>query len=83
MASINIANRPSSSKNHAPKKFAKKKGGRMTKAENKFRKPVLTQKKSVSIATSKAIGREIAQSISKGWKKKKTKVMYLYTLFMY
>ena len=35
MASVNIADRPSSSKNYSPKKFAKKKGGRSAKAENK------------------------------------------------
>ena len=35
MASINITDRPSSSKNRAPKKFAKKKGGRTAKATNK------------------------------------------------
>ena len=35
MASVNIANRASSSKNHAPNKFAKKKGGRTAKVENK------------------------------------------------
>ena len=76
MASVNIADRASSSKNCAPKKFAKKKGGRTAKVENKVQKPVFekninfqslrTQKESVSIATSKAIGRETAQSISRG-----------------
>ena len=40
MASVNITDRPSSSKNRAPKKFAKKKGGRMTMAKNKVRKPI-------------------------------------------
>ena len=38
MTSVNIVDRPSSSKNRAPKKFAKKKGGRTTKVENKVRK---------------------------------------------
>ena len=65
----------------------------MAKAENKVRKPVFKKniklpklkdaKENVSITTSKAIGREIAQTISRGWKQRKTKVMYLYTLFMY
>ena len=40
MASINIADRPNSSKGRTSRKFAKKKGGRPTKAENKIRKPV-------------------------------------------
>ena len=47
MASINIADRPSSSKNRAPKKFAKKKGGRTAKAKNKVRKPIF--KKNVKL----------------------------------
>ena len=40
MASVNIADRPNSSRNLAPKKFAKKKGGRTAKTETKVRKPV-------------------------------------------
>ena len=40
MASVNIADRASSSKNRAPKKFAKKKGGKPAKTENKVRKTV-------------------------------------------
>ena len=40
MTSVNIIDRASSLKNRAPKKFAKKKGGRMAKVENKVRKPV-------------------------------------------
>ena len=47
MASINIADKPSSSKNYASKKFAKKKGGRMAKVENKVQKPVF--KKNVKL----------------------------------
>ena len=47
MASINIADRPSSSKNRAPKKFAKKKGGRVAKTETKVRKPIF--KKNVKL----------------------------------
>ena len=47
MTSINIADRPSSSKNFSPKKFAKKKGRRSAKAENKVRKPVF--KKNVKL----------------------------------
>ena len=47
MASINIADRPSSSRNRAPKKFAKKKGGRAAKTETKVRKPVF--KKNVKL----------------------------------
>ena len=47
MTSVNIADRASSSKNHAPKKFAKKKGGKTAKAENKARKPVF--KKNVKL----------------------------------
>ena len=47
MASVNIADRASSSKNRAPKKFAKKKGGRPTKVEHKVRK--LSFKKSVKL----------------------------------
>ena len=40
MASINIADRPSSSRSRAPKKFAKKKGSKAPKTETKVRKPV-------------------------------------------
>ena len=40
MASINIADRPSSSKGRTSRKFAKKKDGRLAKAEHKVRKPV-------------------------------------------
>ena len=47
MASINIADRANSSKNRAPKKFAKKKGRRTAKVENKVRNPVF--KKNVKI----------------------------------
>ena len=47
MASINIANRPSSSKIRGLKKFAKKKGSRTAKAENKVRKLVF--KKNVKL----------------------------------
>ena len=43
MASVNIADRASSSKNRAPKKFAKKKGRRSAKTEIKVRKPVFKQ----------------------------------------
>ena len=47
MALINIADRPSSSRNRASKKFSKKKGGRAAKTENKVRKPVF--KKNVKL----------------------------------
>ena len=47
MPSINIADRASALKNRAPKKFAKKKGGRTAKVENKVRKPVF--KKNVKL----------------------------------
>ena len=47
MAYINIADRPSSLKNRAPKKFAKKKGRRTAKAENNVRKPI--SKKNVKL----------------------------------
>ena len=47
MAFINIIDRPSSSRNWAPKKFAKKKGGRAGKTETKVRKPVF--KKNVKL----------------------------------
>ena len=40
MASINIADRPSSLRGLNSRKFTKKKGGRPAKAENKVRKPV-------------------------------------------
>ena len=40
MASINIADRPSSLRNPTPKNFAKKKGGKAAKTETKVRKPV-------------------------------------------
>ena len=40
MASINITDRPSSSRNYTPKKFTKKKGGKAAKTETKVRKPV-------------------------------------------
>ena len=40
MMSINIADRPNSSRNHTPKKFAKKKGGNAARSETKVQKPV-------------------------------------------
>ena len=42
--SINITDRPSSSRNCTPKKFAKKKGGKAAKLETKVRKPVFKKK---------------------------------------
>ena len=53
MASVNIADRPSSSKNRAPKKFTKKNGGRTAKVENKVRKPVF--KKNVKLLKLKDV----------------------------
>ena len=47
MASINITDRPSSSKSRASKKFAKKKGGKAAKIETKVRKSVF--KKNVKL----------------------------------
>ena len=47
MTFVNIADRANSLKNRAPKKFAKKKGGRMAKVENKGRKQVF--KKNVKL----------------------------------
>ena len=47
MASVNIADRPSSSRNQALKKFVKKKDGRAAKTETKVRKPVF--KKNVKL----------------------------------
>ena len=44
MVSINITDRPSSSRNCTPKKFAKKKGGKAAKLETKVRKPVFKKK---------------------------------------
>ena len=40
MASINITDRPNSSRNRTPKKFAKKKGGKIAKTDTKIRKPI-------------------------------------------
>ena len=40
MASVNIADKPSSLKSRALKRFVKKKGGRTAKVENKVRKPI-------------------------------------------
>ena len=40
MVSINIADRPSSLRNRALQKFAKKKGGKAAKIETKIQKPV-------------------------------------------
>ena len=53
MASVNIADRASSSKNRAPKKFAKKKGGKTAKVENKVRKPVF--KKNIKLPKFKDV----------------------------
>ena len=47
MASINIADRPNSSRNRAPKKFAKKKGRKTAKTETKVRKHIF--KKNVKL----------------------------------
>ena len=47
MVSVNITDRASSSKNHASKKFVKKKGGRTAKVEKKVRKSVF--KKNVKL----------------------------------
>ena len=75
MAYMTITNRPSSSRNRTPKMFAIKKGGKAARSETKVQKPVLRkmrnfqstrmQKESVSIARSRIIGRETAQSTSK------------------
>ena len=40
MTSINITDRPNSSRNRTSKKFAKKKGGKATKTETKVRNPI-------------------------------------------
>ena len=40
IASINISDRPSSLRSHTPKKFPKKKGGRVAKTDTKVQKPI-------------------------------------------
>ena len=63
MASINIANRPISSKSRALKRFAKKKGGRTAKAENKVRKPVF--KKNLKLPKLKDAKKKVFPLISR------------------
>ena len=51
MTSINITDKPSSSRNCAPKKFPKQKGGKAAKTETKVRKPIF--KKNVKLSKLK------------------------------